>query len=191
MSEKNTFLQAVIRDLYSPIVDTILRRIQHACNTNSLHLPYPEIPVIYAPNVASDTHLVSLLSTSLQDLPGFFFINKMFPIDCPNISQCMRSLISGFLDQCEPNFNHKSTKSLSDNNVELLKIWSRQFILAGDAQPVLVVVLHEFEQFDHDVLQDMFSILRRLFFSPFYSRPHSNIVLIAYIVMRYELSFWS
>jgi hypothetical protein len=133
MSEKNTFLQAVIRDLYSPIVDTILRRIQHACNTNSLHLPYPEIPVIYAPNVASDTHLVSLLSTSLQDLPGFFFINKMFPIDCPNISQCMRSLISGFLDQCEPNFNHKSTKSLSDNNVELLKIWSRQFILAGGA----------------------------------------------------------
>ncbi|TFL05657.1 hypothetical protein BDV98DRAFT_560408 [Pterulicium gracile] len=122
--------------------------------------PYPEIPAIYVPGAALNQSVTSALSTTLNELPERVIVNSMFPADCANISLCMKKFVTGFLAEAEQSTSRRATRSLSENNVQLLRSWYRHTVDSGASPPVLVVVLNEIEQFDPEVLQDMFAIIR-------------------------------
>ncbi|KAH9990207.1 hypothetical protein BJV74DRAFT_885047 [Russula compacta] len=78
----------------------------------------------------------------------------------------MKTLVTGFVDR-PPNgqdVKRKPTTSLANYDIELLKVWYgvlRDATEGSEPPPQLVVFLHEFEQFDEAVVQDLFHICRQ------------------------------
>ncbi|KAH9169541.1 origin recognition complex subunit 3 N-terminus-domain-containing protein [Lactarius sanguifluus] len=98
-----------------------------------------------------------------DDPPPGSHITHLYPSECPNIMSTMKALVTGFVNH-PPNgkdVQRKPVTSLASYDIELLKVWYgvlRDSAEGPEPPPQLVVFLHDFEQFDESVVQDMFYI---------------------------------
>ncbi len=152
-------------------------------------------------NVASRLEANPVEESEDEDPPPSSYITHLYPSGCSNIMSTMKTLVTGFVDRPPagqdgetvviiPDISRaegvvlpvkrKPTTSLSNYDIELLKVWhgvlrdaaGRLYVYPWDGcdinisegpepPPQLVVFLHEFEQFDQAVVQDLFYICRQ------------------------------
>ncbi|KIM92135.1 hypothetical protein PILCRDRAFT_810149 [Piloderma croceum F 1598] len=170
-------VQAIIRDLHEPVVDAVIRHVHNAYKDILPGLPYCEMPVI---SVTAGPSLLHEITTRLDpDNDGSedssmeasppssshpdTFVTHLFPADRPNIMACMKSLVGGFVDRSPDGLEQpkrKPSTSLAPYDIELLEAWYDAVRRAHEpgTPPQLVVLLHDFEQFDPVVIQDLFYI---------------------------------
>ncbi|KAN0125281.1 Origin recognition complex (ORC) subunit 3 N-terminus domain containing protein [Lactarius tabidus] len=166
-------MEHIVNSLHAPLVDEIVRCVHRAYDDVLPGLPRVELPVIaisgsttsqgFLANVGSQ--LVTNRAGEVEDedpSPGSY-ITHLYPSGCPNIMSTMKSLVTGFVDR-PPNgqdIQRKPTTSLASYDIELLKVWYgvlRDSAEGPEPPPQLVVFLHDFEQFDESVVQDLFYI---------------------------------
>ncbi|KAH9077755.1 origin recognition complex subunit 3 N-terminus-domain-containing protein [Lactarius deliciosus] len=155
--------------LHAPLVDEIVRSVHRAYDDILPGLPRVELPVIAIsardswPTVASRLETNHGEEAEDDDPPPGSHITHLYPSDCPNIMSTMKALVTGFVNH-PPNgkdVQRKPVTSLASYDIELLKVWYgvlRDSAEGPEPPPQLVVFLHDFEQFDESVVQDMFYI---------------------------------
>ncbi|KAF5348864.1 hypothetical protein D9756_009755 [Leucocoprinus leucothites] len=137
-------LRSEINELYKPTIDTIVDCISTAYENILPGLPYPELPFIAVYN-SSPLFINSLLPHLLTD-NGTTAISHLYPQETPNISATMRLLISNFIDT-----SAVRKSRLATYDIALLDT----HFTSSDR---LLVVLHDFEQFEPNVMQDLLYI---------------------------------
>jgi origin recognition complex subunit 3 len=154
----------------------------------------------FVANVASRLEAYPVEESEDEDPPPSSYITHLYPSDCSNIMSTMKSLVTGLVERPPAGqdgetvviipeisrvegavlpVKRKPTTSLSNYDIELLKVWhgvlrdaaGRSYVCPwsgydidiseGEPPPQLVVFLHEFEQFDEAVVQDLFYICRQ------------------------------
>ncbi|KAI0342415.1 hypothetical protein BDW22DRAFT_1395357 [Trametopsis cervina] len=108
-------------------------------------------------------------------------VAHVYPEDCTNVASTMKAIIIGLVDRQEEDeeeeeeaeegkeldvrlpeaMKRKPTTSLASFDINLLKVWYKALTKLNDTAPQLVVVLHEFEQLDPSVIQDVFYICNK------------------------------
>ncbi|KAI9511375.1 hypothetical protein F5148DRAFT_1280920 [Russula earlei] len=183
-------IEHIVGSLHAPVVDEIVRSVHRAYDDVLPGLPYPELPVIaisgsstsqgFIANVVSRLGADIIEDTGNEDLPPSSYIIHLHPSDCPNIMSAMKALVAG------RSWNlgimllvkRKPTTSLANYDIELLKVWHGVLRDAADGPeppPQLVVFLHEFEQFDEAVVQDVSYVPQLpLIFVLALSSPHNS-----------------
>ncbi|CAA7266184.1 unnamed protein product [Cyclocybe aegerita] len=161
-------MQGIIRDLQRSTVKAVVQEVRSSYTNILPGLPHPELPVISVINPGLGTSFMENITTELEannsevDLPtsvGSSVIH-LYPPDLPNLSTGMRAIISGFIEKDErENVKRNSGASMASYNILYLAAWYKSWAKSGGVpQPNLVVVLHDFEQFDPLVMQDVFHI---------------------------------
>ncbi|KAJ3562217.1 hypothetical protein NP233_g9715 [Leucocoprinus birnbaumii] len=137
-------LQTEVEELYKPTINVIIEHISTSHEDNFPGAPYPELPLI-AVHGSSPLFVDTLLrQLSTHDSP--VAVSHLYPSDAPNISTALRSLISNFLDSA---VIRKSRLAAYD-----ISLLDTQFTPSDP----LLVVLHNFEQFEPGVMQDLLYI---------------------------------
>ncbi|KAF9069203.1 origin recognition complex subunit 3 N-terminus-domain-containing protein [Rhodocollybia butyracea] len=148
-------VQALVHTLYEPVVKEVVEKIEIAydCDPEILSaLPYPELPVIAVTNPSTDSLFLSSVISKLSD-ENQHIVAHLYPSDCSNISNAMKSIISGFTS-ISGAFKG-SSRSLASYDIGVLESWYQ----AQDVPPSkLVLLLHDFEQFDPGVIQDVIHV---------------------------------
>jgi origin recognition complex subunit 3 len=135
-------------------------------------LPFPELPVITIADLPGGSIFLEHLTDRLDE--DATIVNHLYPSDCPNLTSAMKNLIGSFLERDSDAPKRKPAASLAPYDLNLLQAWYDAaegivflcISLPGFSikhcsdRPGLVVVLHEFEQFDASIVQDMFYICR-------------------------------
>ncbi|KAE9397056.1 hypothetical protein BT96DRAFT_996138 [Gymnopus androsaceus JB14] len=148
-------VQNLVHALYEPAVAQVVERVQLAYESDGVlpALPHPELPAIAVTNPSSDTAFLSSVISDLcngdQDHPHL--VTHLYPSACPNLTSAMASIISGFISSGS---YKTSARSLASYDINVLKAW----YIAQDTKPRLVLLLHDFEQFDPGVVQDLIYI---------------------------------
>ncbi|KAF8825092.1 hypothetical protein HHX47_DHR7000523 [Lentinula edodes] len=152
-------IQTLFHELYEPVVAEVVEKIESAYNDDnqsdftSLALPHFEIPTIAVANSSSaDPYFLSSVISQLRS------IAHLYPSDCVNLTTAMKFIISGFLSTSGSGSSYKSSaKILAAYDINVLVAWySAQ---KADTRPQkLILLLHDFEQFDPGVLQDVLYI---------------------------------
>ncbi|KAH9064536.1 origin recognition complex subunit 3 N-terminus-domain-containing protein [Lactarius vividus] len=166
-------VQHIISSLHAPLVDEIVRCVHRAYDDTLPGLPRVELPVIaisgsstskgFLADVASRLETNHVEESEDDDPPPGSYITNLYPSDCSNIMSTMKALVTGFINH-PPNgkdVQRKPVTSLASYDIELLKVWYgvlRDSAEGPEPPPQLVVFLHDFEQFDESVVQDMFYI---------------------------------
>ncbi|KAI0060018.1 hypothetical protein BV25DRAFT_1828445 [Artomyces pyxidatus] len=163
-------LQSVIDALHAPVAEQIIREVEQAYDDVLPGLPYPEIPVISIYGSSTGPSFVKSVALRLgfdpeerddgeSSRPESHVIH-LAPSDCPNIMSGMKALVSGFVERPPDGqeVKRKPTTSLANYDIELLKTWYGVLRESREPPPQLVVFMHDFEQFDDSVVQDMFYI---------------------------------
>ncbi|EKM78495.1 hypothetical protein AGABI1DRAFT_9633, partial [Agaricus bisporus var. burnettii JB137-S8] len=132
-------LTAEIDSLYKPTVASVIHTIATAYTTVLPGLPYPELPTIAVHNASP-----LFINTLLKHLPDNVLTSPLFPSDITTLTAGMKNLISGFLDDTTRPTNSR----LAAYDIGLLE----------DVDDPLVVILHDFEQIDVAIMQDMLHI---------------------------------
>ncbi|CAK5279781.1 unnamed protein product [Mycena citricolor] len=160
-------MKEVINELYQSVVSDVVDCLNGVHEDVLPGLPVKEIPVV----TIADSHGGSVLLDQLSERLDLTLVNHLYPNDCLTVMSGMKSLIAGFVDRDEgtPIFLHnwyffttvsadaprrRSASSLAPYDIELLQAW---YDAQEDSQS-LVVLLHDFEQFDANVVQDMIYI---------------------------------
>ncbi|KAJ4477141.1 origin recognition complex subunit 3 N-terminus-domain-containing protein, partial [Lentinula aciculospora] len=148
-------IQTLVHELYKPIVADVLEKVELAYDDDdspSLALPHAEIPTIAVTNSSSDAYF---LSSVVSQLP---MTAHMYPSDCPNITTAMKTLVTGFLSASNPVSTFKSSaRTLAAYDINVLVAW--YLIQEPDSKPQsLTLLLHDFEEFDPTVVQDVIYI---------------------------------
>ncbi|KAJ7849338.1 origin recognition complex subunit 3 N-terminus-domain-containing protein [Mycena leptocephala] len=125
-------MKLIIAELYSPVVSGVMERLNNIHTDVLPGLPFPELPVITVADVSGS-------SGFLDHLSGRFDGDAL--CDALNLTSGMKNLIGA--------------TSLAPYDLGLLQAW---YNATKDPRPSLIVLLHEFEQFDSNVVQDMFYI---------------------------------
>ncbi|KAJ6546886.1 origin recognition complex subunit 3 N-terminus-domain-containing protein [Mycena capillaripes] len=146
-------MKYIIAELYSPVVSSVVDRLDTIHTDVLPGLPFPELPVITIADLSGG-------SVFLDHLNGRFdeettFVNHLYPSDAVNITSAMKTLISGFIERDADGPKRKPGVSLAPFDLGLLQAW---YDAIEDPRPILVVLLHEFEQFDTNVVQDILYI---------------------------------
>ncbi|KAH9015607.1 origin recognition complex subunit 3 N-terminus-domain-containing protein [Lactarius pseudohatsudake] len=181
-------MEHIVSSLHAPLVDEIVRCVHRAYDDILPGLPRVELPVIAISGSSTSKGFLADVASRLEtnhaeeaeddDPPPGSHITHLYPSDCPNIMSTMKALVTGFVNH-PPNgkdVQRKPVTSLASYDIELLKVWygvlrdsagrlhihpsaRRTDISEGpEPPPQLVVFLHDFEQFDESVVQDMFYI---------------------------------
>ncbi|KAK0469029.1 origin recognition complex subunit 3 N-terminus-domain-containing protein [Desarmillaria tabescens] len=163
-------LQSIIRKLHEPVVEAIVEEVKSAYTDTLPGLPYPELPTITISNPAGGpsffNELINQLDSSNDEVNPSTFVTHLHPVECSNIMAGMKTLITGFTDkppdQAKTQFKRNSATSLASYDINLLDVWFTA--VRNDREkhntkvPSLVAVLHDFEQFNPSVMQDIFDI---------------------------------
>ncbi|KAH9000613.1 origin recognition complex subunit 3 N-terminus-domain-containing protein [Lactarius hatsudake] len=168
-----TRVQHIVSSLHAPLVDEIVRSVHRAYDDILPGLPRVELPVIAISGSSTSKGFLADVASRLEtdhaeeaeddDPPPGSHITHLYPSDCPNIMSTMKALVAGFVNH-PPNgkdVQRKPVTSLASYDIELLKVWYgvlRDSAEGPEPPPQLVVFLHDFEQFDESVVQDMFYI---------------------------------
>ncbi|KAI9464079.1 origin recognition complex subunit 3 N-terminus-domain-containing protein [Lactarius psammicola] len=166
-------IEHIVSSLHAPLVDDIVRCVHRAYDDLLPGLPRVELPVIaisgsstskgFLANVASRLEANRAEEAEDDDPPPGSYITQLYPSDCLNIMSTMKALVTGFVDH-PPNgqaIQRKPATSLASYDIELLKVWYgvlRDSAEGPEPPPQLVVFLHDFEQYDESVVQDLFYI---------------------------------
>ncbi|KAJ7451069.1 origin recognition complex subunit 3 N-terminus-domain-containing protein [Mycena latifolia] len=150
----------IVAELYRPVVGDVMARLGSIHSDVLPGLPFPEVPVVTITDLSSGSLFLDHLSTRLQSEPGEddeapTLVHHLYPTDCPNITSAMKNLIAGFVDRDKDAPRRRPAASLAPYDLGLLQAW---YDAVDDPRPTLIVLLHEFEQFDASVVQDMFYI---------------------------------
>ncbi|KAJ7031086.1 hypothetical protein C8F04DRAFT_960819 [Mycena alexandri] len=148
-------MKFLIAHLYSPIVSDVVHRVDNIHADVLPGLPFPEVPVITISDLSGGSLFLDHLTTELEpdDDDASTLVNHLYPNDCTNITATMKSLIGGFVS-VPPK---RKPTSVAPYDLALLQAWYDS--VGGKFFPFpLVVLLHDFEQFDANVVQDMFYI---------------------------------
>ncbi|KAJ7499463.1 hypothetical protein FB451DRAFT_1205523 [Mycena latifolia] len=150
----------IVAELYRPVVADVMTRLGSIHSDVLPGLPFPELPIVTITDLSSGSLFLDHLSTRLEPEPGeddkaSTLVHHLYPTDCPNITSAMKNLIAGFVDRDKDAPKRRPAASLAPYDLGLLKAW---YDAVEDPRPTLVVLLHEFEQFDASVVQDMFYI---------------------------------
>ncbi|KAF8191525.1 origin recognition complex subunit 3 N-terminus-domain-containing protein [Mycena galopus ATCC 62051] len=145
-------LKSIIAELYSPVVSAVSDRLDNSHADILPGLPFPELPVITIADLPGGSVFLDHLSDRLDE--DGTMVNHLYPSDCLNLASAMKNLIGGFIERDADAPKRKPT-SLAPYDLNLLQAW---YHAAEDPRPSLVILLHDFEQFDANVLQDMFYI---------------------------------
>ncbi|KAJ7126547.1 origin recognition complex subunit 3 N-terminus-domain-containing protein [Mycena crocata] len=153
-------MKFIIAELYSPVVSQV-RDCLSTIHSNVLPgLPFPELPVITVTDLSGGAifldHLSKLLEPVAEDddeVPTV--VNHLYATDCINLTLTMKNLIGGFVERDTDAPRRRPAASLAPYDLGVLQAW---FDAADAPHPNLVVLLHDFEQFDAKVIQDVFYI---------------------------------
>ncbi|KDR77233.1 hypothetical protein GALMADRAFT_66332 [Galerina marginata CBS 339.88] len=163
----------ILKELQNSYANAVALEVKSSYATALLGLPYPELPVISIINPALGSPFLDDVTTQLEN--GQFssdghqldkcIVTHLYPGDFPNVSTGMKSVISGFLEKDEmfERVKRKPATSLANYDIKFLVAWYRAWLDSfglenQPARPNLVVVLHDFEQYDPFVMQDVFYI---------------------------------
>ncbi|KAK0498880.1 origin recognition complex subunit 3 N-terminus-domain-containing protein [Armillaria luteobubalina] len=163
-------LQSIIQKLHEPVVEAIAEAVNNSYTDTLPGLPYPELPVITISNPAGGTsflnELINQLGRSDDEGDPSSFVTHLHPAECSNIMSGMKTLITGFTDmppdQAKVPFKKNPAASLANYDISFLDAWFTA--VRNDREernarvPSLVAVLHNFEQFNPSVMQDIFDI---------------------------------
>ncbi|KAJ7174343.1 origin recognition complex subunit 3 N-terminus-domain-containing protein [Mycena filopes] len=148
-------MKSLIAELYSPVVSDIMHRLTNIDTDVLPGLPFPEVPVITISDLSGGSRFLDHLTSRLEpedddDGDVLTVVNHLYANDCTNITSAMKSLIGGFIDPPK-----RKPTSLALYDLALLQAW---YDATEDPRPNLVVLLHNFEQFDANIVQDMLYI---------------------------------
>ncbi|KIP09952.1 hypothetical protein PHLGIDRAFT_115936 [Phlebiopsis gigantea 11061_1 CR5-6] len=163
-------------------------RTAHSKQHHLPGLPYPELPVIAvsAPGGSKSviSNVVAVLSggdapggkgraRTAKDIEGATpcTISHLYPADCTSLLNATKSLVTSFTNRrddegrgSEDGLQYPGTTkgraatSLANYDLNLLKVWYKALVELNDVRPSLVVILHNFEQFDTFVVENAMSI---------------------------------
>ncbi|KAA1471924.1 hypothetical protein DENSPDRAFT_929928 [Dentipellis sp. KUC8613] len=169
-------VQSIVHQLYDPVADEIVTQIEDAYEGVLPGLPYPEMPVFAISAPSSGSTFVNEIAQRMErpvfedeyemeadEGPGAY-ITHLRPSDCTSVMNAMKALVSGFVVQSPDgqDVKRKPTTSLANYDIQLLGVWydAIRDSLDDDVEtlPPLLVFMHEFEQFDDVVMQDVIYI---------------------------------
>ncbi|KAG1886783.1 origin recognition complex subunit 3 N-terminus-domain-containing protein [Suillus subluteus] len=169
-------MQELIHSLHAPVVENVVEQVKKSYMDELPGLPYPELPVV---SVTFLIRTASSMSSSLFDEISFrleesidelfddindHFVTHVFPSDCITITGTMKTIVSGFVSRSPTggqDIKRKPPTSLAAYDIALLEAWYRAVCDVRDEhhhRSRLVVIMHDFEQLEPQVVQDMFEI---------------------------------
>ncbi|KAF8624678.1 hypothetical protein AX17_007009 [Amanita inopinata Kibby_2008] len=175
--------QSSIQSQYEPIVQDIVQHIRNSYTEQiEVQTLYQELPVVCIADSLSGSSVLDDICTSLDgdsashEIPSTLKIN-IHPSDCPNVMSGIKNIMTSLIDLedvPEP-VKRKPSLSVANFDIEMLVAWYNALCdtSKNKAQPLIVIMMHDFEQFDPLVLQDIFYI-----FSRHASTLHSVFVLL-------------
>ncbi|KAI0046775.1 hypothetical protein FA95DRAFT_1542047 [Auriscalpium vulgare] len=159
-------VQSVIDALNAPIIEEIVKEVDQAYEDVLPGLPFPELPVIAISGASSGSAFLDNISRRLDhnseedDSRPETYVVHLHPPDCLTLMLTMKTLVTGFVDR--PPDGHevkrKATASLANYDISLLEAWYRAFQDTREKLPRLVVFMHDFEQFESAIVEDVFAI---------------------------------
>ncbi|KAJ8515138.1 hypothetical protein ONZ45_g7404 [Pleurotus djamor] len=165
-----TQIQKIAESLRLPVVSKVVESVKNAHTDTLPGLPYEELPMVCIsdPSGQSDTlrEITERLSGNsntddlFEDDGPLTLITHLHPSASLNLTAAMREMIGGRLT-CYPAPTRRKASSSANYSFEYLHAWY-QALKDTQSQPShLVVFLHDLEQFDSTVLQDIFHICSR------------------------------
>ncbi|KAF9224942.1 hypothetical protein BS17DRAFT_779331 [Gyrodon lividus] len=166
-------IQELIHALHAPVVDRVAELVNDAYIDVLPGLPCTELPVISVTTSGTSPSIFDEISSRLEsegqdglfdDDNGTRIVTHIFPTDCPNITSAMKTLITGFINKTDGKLDsvkRKPTTSLSTIDINLLQVWFDTLSATRETDQNtmrLVVILHDIEQFEPVVVQDLFEI---------------------------------
>ncbi|KAH0831285.1 hypothetical protein J3R83DRAFT_13920 [Lanmaoa asiatica] len=176
--------QELIHALHAPIVHRVAELVNEAYADTLPGLPYTELLVISVTVFGTSSSIFDEISARLEtegqdglfdDNIGTHIVTHLFPQDCTNLTSAIKTLITGFINKTEEDLGirpshtflgsvkRKPASSLSTVDINLLQTWFDALCESRESRSNttrLVVILHDFEQFDPLVMQDLFEISR-------------------------------
>ncbi|KAF9012862.1 hypothetical protein BDZ89DRAFT_1167180 [Hymenopellis radicata] len=162
-------IQHIVHKLHEPVVNSISQQIGDAYSQTLPGLPHSELPVIAVSNLGGGSTFLDELTRHLDpdedDEEPSIYTNHISPAQCPNITNGMRALITGFTKR--PPDKRKTPRttassSLASYDITILDAWYSAVRKDREKRdqplPNLVVLLHDFERFDPSIMQDILYI---------------------------------
>ncbi|KAG1803874.1 origin recognition complex subunit 3 N-terminus-domain-containing protein [Suillus plorans] len=164
-------MQELIHSLHAPVVESVVEQVKKSYTDELPGLPYPELPVISVTSSSTSSSLFDEISFRLEESTDELFddlndhfVTHVFPSDCATITGTMKTIVTGFVSRSPTggqDIKRKPSTSLAAYDIALLEAWYRAVCDARDDRhhrSRLVVVMHDFEQLEPQVVQDMFEI---------------------------------
>ncbi|KAG1732132.1 origin recognition complex subunit 3 N-terminus-domain-containing protein [Suillus lakei] len=164
-------MQELIHSLHVPVVESIVEQVKKSYTDELPGLPYPELPVVSVTSSSTSSSLFEEISFRLEENTDELFedtndhfVTHVFPSDCTTITGAMKTIVSGFVSRSPTggqDIKRKPSTSLAAYDIALLEAWYRAVCDARDDRhhrSRLVVIMHDFEQLEPQVVQDMFEI---------------------------------
>ncbi|KAG7095809.1 hypothetical protein E1B28_006509 [Marasmius oreades] len=194
-------VQDIIKTIYEPVIANVVQSVSNTYETDFTGLPYPELPVIAltspSPFPTFIQQVIERLNIRNKRQKPNCYVTHLFPAECTNMVGTMKALITGFTNQgFTRSKGFRSTgRTLAAYDIKVLETWYRDLVEDPKKRTQLIVILHDFEQFDSSIIQDLTYIcsqqsrtLPLVFilcisspFSPTYlhtSYPHSTLALL-------------
>ncbi|PPQ91406.1 hypothetical protein CVT25_014294 [Psilocybe cyanescens] len=165
-------VQDIIRELQKSSVNSVVNELKTSYTNSLPGLPYSELPVVSIINPSLGSSFLTSIMTLLEseepippsDEQAKCLVIHLYPGDFPNIMTGMKSIITAFLEKADlERGKHRPATSLANYDIKLLVAWYKTWMNTLETEDVnlprnLVVVLHDFEQFEPSVMQDVFYI---------------------------------
>ncbi|EPQ51812.1 hypothetical protein GLOTRDRAFT_80817 [Gloeophyllum trabeum ATCC 11539] len=167
-------VQSIIEELHSPRLQEITEQVHsaHLPSRTLSNLPHPEIPtfcvhgehylsktmfIYQSPPPSGPLTYLDDVTTKVLEPPNVSGCH-LYPSDCTNITAAMKSLVSTFTqrDVAEGVSRKWPSASLASYDIHTLVSWYEH--LEEDECSQLIVIFHQFEQFESSVLEDFFYI---------------------------------
>ncbi|RXW12136.1 hypothetical protein EST38_g13720 [Candolleomyces aberdarensis] len=147
-------IQSIVKQLLEPHIEAVIQQVEDDSAVPGL--PHPELPVISISNPVFGASFLNDVCSRL-DTPS----THLYPSDCVNLTSAMRALITGLVQDTDddiPRVKHKVSERLTNYDINYLTAWYKHYVSTQGSRPVLLAVLHNFEEFDPTVMQDVFYI---------------------------------
>uniref|UniRef100_A0A0W0F0W4 Uncharacterized protein n=1 Tax=Moniliophthora roreri TaxID=221103 RepID=A0A0W0F0W4_MONRR len=157
-------IQDLLNAIYEPFVMQVVECAATAYQDDLPGLPYPEIPIITLTSSSSSPAFLQQVITRLETQEKCnFYTAHLYPPECINIMSAMKSLVSTFTKNSG---GHRgSGQTLAAYDIRVLDAWYQALSNSkkkhGEALR-LIVMLHNFEQFEPSVIQDLLRHISRI-----------------------------
>ncbi|OSX58283.1 hypothetical protein POSPLADRAFT_1075993 [Postia placenta MAD-698-R-SB12] len=167
-------MQSIIQALHAPVAKEVVAQVKSAYMDTLPGLPYAELPamLVFGGSSGLYSDIIQQLEVSVEveddcaadeaksDITasdGAIMIH-LYPGDFPNLTTAMKSIVTGFIDQStdsgQNGMKRRPAASLATYDISVLDAWYRSL----DKKPSLTIFLHDFEQFEPAVVQDVLHI---------------------------------